>query len=308
VPGAANIPLSAAYPIPLFGILYQPTSGNGGKDKAFLSDNGLSWRLTGRYAFSPDLDVYATYARGRRPEVLASDGATTPFGATKFAVEPSETLDDYEGGVKARLFDRRLSLDGAIYYNEYNHFSTTLAQNNQFVTVDAGNATTYGFEGQATWAVTPMDDVFATYAWTHGRFDNGILKGNQFRLTPEHVVTLGASLRQQALGGLFDLVPSLRYSSKQYFNDDNGNPTILKEEGLFLQPLQFNQYQNAYAVADLRLSYTPHGANWKIEGFVSNLTDTKFLKDSGNTGLNIGLPTDIAGEPRFYGISFTIHH
>jgi outer membrane receptor protein involved in Fe transport len=305
-PGAANIPLSAAYPVPLFGILYQPTNGNGNKDADSLSDSGLSWRLTGRYAFTPDLDAYATYARGRRPEVLASDGASAPYGATKFSVEPSETLDNYEGGLKARLFNRALSLDGAIYYNQYEHFSTTLAQNNQFVTVDAGNATTYGFEGQANWAATSMDDIFATYTFTHGRFDNGILKGNQFRLTPEHVFTLGASLRQRALGGVFDLVPNVRYSSKQYFNDDNGNPTILKEEGLFLQPLQFNQYQTGYGVADLRLSYAPNGGHWKVEAFVTNVTDTKFLKDSGNTGLNIGLPTDIPGEPRFFGVAFTL--
>ncbi len=279
---------------------------NGGKDKASLSDGGFSWRLTGRYAFTPDLDVYATYARGRRPEVLASNGAPSPYAPTSFSVEPSETLDDYEGGVKARLFERRLSLDGAIYYNKYEHFSTTLLQNNQFVTVDAGNATTYGFEGQATWAVTSMADIFATYTYTHGRFDNGILKGNQFRLTPENVFTVGASLRQHALGGVFDLIPNFRYSTKQYFNDDNGNPAILKEEGLFLQPLQFNQYQDAYGVADARLSYAPDGAHWKIEAFVTNLTNTKFLKDSGNTGLNIGLPTDIPGEPRFYGMSFSI--
>jgi outer membrane receptor protein involved in Fe transport len=305
-PGAANIPVSAAYPIPLFGILYQPTAGNGDKDKAALSDDGFSWRLTGRYAFTPDLDVYATYARGRRPEVLASNGASAPYGATKFSDVASETLDDYEGGVKARLFDRKLSVDGAIYYNQYNHFSTTIFQNNQFVTVDAGNATTYGFEGQATWAATDMSDLFATYTYTHGRFDNGILKGNQFRLTPEHVVTFGASLRHREYGGVFDLIPSFRYSTKQFFNDDNGNPAIFKEEGLFVQPLQNNQYQKDYGVLDLRLSYAPDGAHWKIEGFVTNLTNTKFLKDSGNTGLDIGLPTDIPGEPRFYGVSFTI--
>jgi outer membrane receptor protein involved in Fe transport len=305
-PNAANIPYSSSFPLPVFGILFQPTADNGDKDKASLSDSGLSWRLTGRYAFTPDLSVYATYARGRRPEVLASDGASAPYGATKFAVEPSETLDDYEGGVKARLFGGRLSVDGAVYYNQYQHFSTTLAENHQFVTVDAGNATTYGFEGQATWAVTAMDDLFATYTFTHGRFDNGILKGNQFRLTPEHAITAGASLRRQAFGGLFDLVPSFRYTTKQYFNDDNGNPSILKEEGLFLQPLQFNQYQNAYGVGDIRLTYSPSGAHWSIGAFVTNVTDTKFLKDAGNIGLNIGLPTDIAGEPRFYGVTFNI--
>jgi outer membrane receptor protein involved in Fe transport len=308
VPGAANIPLSAAYPIPMFGLIYQPTHANGGVDQASLNDGGISLRVTGRYAFTPDLDLYATYAQGRRPEVLASDGASTPYGPTVFSKEPSETLDDYEGGVKARLLDRRLSLDGAIYYNQYHNFSTTLFENNQFVTVDAGNATTYGFEGQGTWAVTSMADIYATYTYTHGRYDNGILQGNQFRLTPEHVVTIAASLRRHALGGLFDLIPNFRYSSKEFFNADNGNPAILKGEGLLVQPLQFNQYQNGYGVADLRLSYTRDNAHWKLEAFVTNLTDTKFLKDDGNTGLDLGLPTVIAGEPRFYGLSFTIRH
>jgi outer membrane receptor protein involved in Fe transport len=308
VPGAANIPLSAAYPIPMFGLIYQPTHGNGGIDQASLNDGGISLRVTGRYAFTPDLDLYATYAQGRRPEVLASDGASTPYGPTIFSKEPSETLDDYEGGVKARLLDRRLSLDGAFYYNQYHNFSTTLFENNQFVTVDAGNATTYGFEGQGTWAVTSMADIYATYTYTHGRYDNGILQGNQFRLTPEHVVTIAASLRHHALGGVFDLIPNFRYSSKEFFNADNGTPAILKGEGLLVQPLQFNQYQNGYGVADLRLSYARDNAHWKLEAFVTNLTDTKFLKDDGNTGLDLGLPTVIAGEPRFYGLSFTIRH
>jgi len=305
-PGVSNIGVSQALGLPIFGILYQPTAGNGLKDRASLNDNGFSWRATARYAFDRDLDVYATYARGRRPEVLADDGASAPYGATKFSIEPSETLDDYEGGVKARLFDRKLSLNGAIYYNAYHNFSTTAVVNNQFVTVNAGNATTYGFEGDASWAVTAMDDIFATYAYTHGRYDNGIYKGDQFRLTPPDVVTLGASLRYRALGGVFDLVPDARWQDKQYFNADNGNPTIEKEEGFLVPPLQFGQYQNGYTVADLRLTYKPDRAHWTLGVFCTNLTNTQFLKDNGNTGLEIGLPTVIPGEPRFYGLTFTL--
>ncbi len=305
-PGVSNIGVSQALGLPIFGVLYQPTAGNGLKDKASLNDSGFSWRGTARYAFDRDLDVYATYARGRRPEVLADDGASTPYGATKFSIEPSETLDDYEGGVKARLFDRKLSLNGAIYYNEYHNFSTTAVVNNQFVTVNAGNATTYGFEGDASWAVTAMDDIFATYAYTHGRYDNGIYKGNQFRLTPPDVLTLGASLRYRALGGVFDFVPDARWQDKQFFNADNGNPTIEKEEGFLVAPLQFGQYQNGYTVADVRLTYAPDRAHWTLGVFCTNLTNTQFLKDNGNTGLEIGLPTVIPGEPRFYGVTFTI--
>jgi outer membrane receptor protein involved in Fe transport len=113
-------------------------------------------------------------------------------------------------------------------------------------------------------------------------------------------------LRYRALGGLFDLIPTVRYQGKQYFNPDNGNPTIQKEEGFLVPPLQFGQSQNSYSVANLRLSYSPDRAHWTIEGFCTNLTNTKFLKDDGNTGLELGLPTVIPGEPRFYGISFTI--
>jgi outer membrane receptor protein involved in Fe transport len=305
-PGVSNIATSQALGLPIFGIIYQPTKGNGLKDKDSLNDGGFSWRATGRYALDRDLDVYATYAHGRRPEVLADNGATAPYGPTSFSIEPSETLDDYEGGVKARLFGRKLTLDGAIYYNAYHNFSTTAVVNNQFVTVNAGNATTYGFEGDASWAVTPMDDIFATYAYTHGRYDDGIYKGNQFRLTPPDVFTVGASLRYRALGGLFDLIPTVRYQDKQYFNADNGNPTIEKEEGFLVTPLQFGQYQNGYSIVNLRLSYSPDRAHWTIEGFCTNLTNTQFLKDDGNTGLEIGLPTVIPGEPRFYGVSFTI--
>jgi outer membrane receptor protein involved in Fe transport len=57
---------------------------------------------------------------------------------------------------------------------------------------------------------------------------------------------------------------------------------------------------------DLRISYAPVGAHWKVEVFGTNITNTHYLKDSGNTGSDIGLPTDIPGEPAFYGVSFTI--
>jgi len=292
--------------LPLYGVQVQPTVGNGQKVGDSLSDSGLSWRLNARYALTPNVDFYATYARGRRPEVLTAAAPSTPFGPARFTVAPAETLDSYEGGVKTRFFNNRLSLDGAVYYYNYQHFQTTILQGTQFVTADAGNADTYGFEGQASWAITRMADVYATYAFTHGRYENGILDGNQFRLTPEHAVTLGGDYRIAALGGIFNISPNYRWQSKVFFNDDNGNPTIQKDEGALITPLQFDQFQNSYSLVDLRIGYAPEQAHWRVELFATNLTDTKYLKDGGNTGTDIGLPTYIPGEPRFYGVSVTI--
>lgn len=311
-PGAYS-PAIPASVLPDFALQAQPTNGDGGKQTATLSDSGLSWRLTARYALSPTQSVYATYARGRRPEVLAALAPVLPYGASalsssaglaRFQPEAAETMDNYEGGYKALLLNKKLTLNAAIYLNKYQHFSSTVLVNGQFITVDAGIANTYGFEGQVNYAVTPKIDVYGVYAYTHGRFGSGLLDGNRFRLTPDHSLSAGASLREHALGGLFDFVPSVQWKSKYFFNDDNGIAS--KQAGNLVAPILFDQYQNAYALLDLRLSYQRDNAPWRVSLFATNVTDEKYLKDAGNTGADIGLPTYIAGEPRFFGMSISI--
>ena len=85
VPGAAAIPPSAAFPVPLFGLGFQPTAGNGGVDSAALKNGGFSWRLTARYEPADRTSLYATYARGRRPQVL---GRRRAIGA----IRPGDAL------------------------------------------------------------------------------------------------------------------------------------------------------------------------------------------------------------------------
>lgn len=40
--------------------------------------------------------------------------------------------------------------------------------------------------------------------------------------------------------------------------------------------------------------------------FVTNALDEKYIKDAGNTGDAFGIPTFIAGSPRYYGVTVTI--
>ena len=60
------------------------------------------------------------------------------------------------------------------------------------------------------------------------------------------------------------------------------------------------------AVVNARLGYEPDGGAWRIEAFVENAFDRNYVKDAGNTGDGLGLPTFIGGEPRFYGVSLTV--
>jgi outer membrane receptor protein involved in Fe transport len=288
-----------------YGAQTNPTANNGQTDSASLDDNGVTWRLNALYRLNPTASVYATYARGRRPAVLAAAGPVEPGGPAQFTIAPAETVDSWEVGAKALTLGGRLDLTGAVYYYKYDNFQTTVQQGTLFITTNAGKADSYGFEGQANFAVTPLLDVFATYAYSHGRFGSGLYKGNHFRLTPDHSASLGMAARYPALGGVFEFIPTVAYRSKVFFDDDNAKPELLT--GALITPLVFNEFQEGYAVLDLRLSYQPDARPWRAEVFVTNATGTRYLKDAGNTGADIGLPTYVAGEPRMFGFAFSMH-
>ena len=291
--------------LPAFALLGQPTGSNGQFDRGKLVNDGVSWRLTARYALSDRQSLYATYSRGLRPRVLTGVSGAAPYAASVFNPLAAETLDNYEAGYKAALFDKTLALDTAVYINDYQHFSTTIVQQGKYVSIDAGQAQTYGFEAQVIWTVMKGIDVFGAYAYTHGRFGTGLYDGNHFRLTPDHTVSLGGAYRFPALGGTIEVLPRYQWKSKYYFNEDNGK---LSEQNYILNEIRTDQYQNAFGKLDLRIGYSRPGQPWKVEVFATNLTDQKFLKDAGNVGQSIGLPTYIPGEPRFYGLSVSIRN
>ncbi|MBO9708312.1 MAG: TonB-dependent receptor [Caulobacter sp.] len=303
-PGATNIPTSAAYPVPMFGLFAQPTTGNGQVSTQDFSDDGLTWRLVARYKPTDEASLYASYARGRRPKVISAAAPSAPMSPGKFTPVDAETVDSYEVGGKTRLMDGRLSLDGAIYFYSYDNFQTTVQQNAQIITTNAGKAETYGFEGQATWQAASFAEFFATYSYSHGRFKTGVRDGNRFRLSPDHKLSIGSSLHADLLRGRFTFTPLYTWQSKIFFDDDNDIPALQKTN--LIPDLVQDEFQKAYGLLDLRLEYQPSFANWKVGAFVTNATDEKYIKDAGNTGDSFGIPTFIAGNPRFYGLTFSL--
>ncbi|HEY0106283.1 MAG TPA: hypothetical protein VGB91_09385, partial [Rhizomicrobium sp.] len=89
-----------------------------------------------------------------------------------------------------------------------------------------------------------------------------------------------------------------------FFDDDNDIPALQVDH--ILPDTKQDELQKAYGLFNLRLTYQPDDTNWTIGAFVNNLSDEKYIKDAGNTGDAFGIPTFIAGEPRFYGVSVSI--
>lgn len=303
-PGAATAPVTPA--LPLFGLTFQPTVNNGDVISQDLEDDGFTWRATARYALSDDANLYANYARGRRPAVLAGGSPSAPFGSPDFTFVDEETVDSYEIGAKTAMMDGALRLDGAVYLYDYQNFQTTVQVGTQFITTNAGEASAYGFEGQVDWAANEAVELFATYAWNHSRFEAGIFDGNRFRLAPDHRFSAGLTWRIPAFGGEVEVQPTYSWQSETFFNDDNDRADL--QTGNFVPDTAVDEVQDSYGVMNLRVRYAPSDAHWGLELFGDNLLDEEYIKDAGNTGDGLGLPTFIAGEPRTYGATLSLRY
>ena len=104
-------------------------------------------RFSVAYRADADLTLYATAARGHRvggPNLTAGLGG--PSIPTSYG---SDSLWNYEAGVKSRLFDGRLQLSAAAYYIDWSNIQAALVANSVNYTGNAGAARIYGLEFEA---------------------------------------------------------------------------------------------------------------------------------------------------------------
>ncbi|MEO0697188.1 MAG: TonB-dependent receptor, partial [Pseudomonadota bacterium] len=263
--------------------------------------DGFTYRFALAYALTDDINLFANYGRGRRPEVLAyaANVAQPNILAENFTTVDAETTDAFELGARGSTLDGRLNFDVTGYYYDYTNFQTTVLNDvGTPVPVNGGNASGFGFEFQNDFRVTQWAMLFANYAYNGVEFDDEdgdgnrqVRAGNRFRLSPEHAFTVGGVLSAETPVGSVRLTPLYSYKSKTFFDDDNDTTDAIQDE-----------FQDGYGVVDLRFVMEPNFMEGlAIELFVENLANKEFIIDAGNTGDAFGIPTFIAGPPRLYG-------
>jgi iron complex outermembrane receptor protein len=155
------------------------------KPSALTGGAAISW------AVNPDLNLYANYGRSFRPGVAAT-GVTTDLDP-KYLQTPDETSDGFEIGLKSSLFDRKVTLNIAAFYQTFKNyvdFAPDLRTNSSRVpgrtdTATAplptfGDAISKGVEVQLGFQPLEWADfnVNATYADAH--YDNAKLYCNDY--------------------------------------------------------------------------------------------------------------------------------
>jgi iron complex outermembrane receptor protein len=126
------------------------------------------------YRWTPDLMLYGTYAVGFR-----SGGFNAPSPAYPLSYQP-ESVDSYELGFKSTLWDQRLRLEGALFYNkitDFQEFAFVGAYQGLF---NLDKSHTDGGELQAAFKVSDGLRLDLGLGYTNSRIDEYRLKGAQF--------------------------------------------------------------------------------------------------------------------------------
>jgi outer membrane receptor protein involved in Fe transport len=247
-------------------------------------------RFNALFRVSEAVNFYGTISKGRRSPVVQLAAINTVAGVRpNLQNVPDEIVWNYEGGIKGRVGP--FTGAASMFYQTYDGFQVSVTENGVTTTRSAGSANNLGVELEGNLAIGRYLSLFGTFAYLDGGIgdeaSNGVFRGNRFRLQPDTTASGGATLRLPIGGIMLYATPSATYRSKVFFELPNREAIS----------------QGGYTLVNLRagVEFGEEG-RFRLGGFARNLTDEKFLIDAGNTGGGFGVPTYIAGEPRFYGV------
>ena len=273
---------------------------------ADISDGSLAGQLALAYEVTPDINVYASYARGEKSgginmAGIPNDAAGNP--ALAAATVRPEKATTYELGIKTQWMERLLTANVAAYYTTVRDFQANV--------VDSGPGALRGYLAniekvtvkgiEIDLATRPVMGVttYAALSWTDGEYNsfrNGPcpierigtstvacdLSGRELPGVSRWAGSAGAEYRRMgrlaSLEGEYYASVDASYRSSYYSDASTSIYTRLPEQLVF----------------NLRTGFK--GDNWDASFWVKNLFDEEYLQfvtiQTSNSGLVIGTPGD----------------
>ena len=296
-----------------------------------LDEEALTGTVKLQYRFNDEAMTYASYSRGNLVGGFNLAETTLPFGpggapntslgpATDTSF-PAENVDAYEIGAKTQWLDRRLSLNGAIFYQDYKNHQLNAFTGTQFVEFTIPEATTAGrgvprglfSPPRMTWTLSSGGVTYAgATVYPSSAANKAVLQapgsnlfllpGSRLTYAPLWSVTLGGSYRHQVterLDGFFNL--DAKYTSSYQVGSD--------EDPVKMQP--------GFALVNGSIGISTHDNHLEFSIWGTNLFN-QFYKQTAFDGVLQTFSTPPAlnpdqnnyyffpGAPRFYGATLKV--
>jgi len=267
--------------------------------------NALTYDITPEYKITPHDRVYAKYSHGEKSGGFNT--AATSLAAVN-TVKP-EQLDAYEVGYKSEWLDGRLNFNTSLFHYNYKDVQVNVvgfnANANTTVSYlqNAKKATVNGAEFEVE--ALPLENlhVNASLGLLDADYDslqvvNGgsDLSGRSLVRSPHVTAQLAADYRIPVRYGKVIIGADARYQAKQYY---------------FIDPqseARGHLNQEAYTLANARISFATHNDKYLFTGYVNNLFDKEYKNHSlpaFNAAQGVNGDSIYWAAPRTVGVSVT---
>ena len=263
------------------------------------SYDNITWKAGAEYDISDDVMIYASAATG-----YLSGSASTA------STTEEQKSRGFEGGLRSRLADNTLQLNGTFHFTQYENLLTQRQTINaagitDTFTDNGGDIEAWGIELDAVWQPTEALTLTGTLAYLDSEFQT-YGQGNPYQLYRGQVVsfidqagtrtpwspelTLGASAAYEINTEIGTFTPYAQF----YYSDGYNTSNLLANDP--------NHYQESYTKTDLRLIWDDPSEMYAIEIFVENLENEAVLARGNNNSDDVVQTSYLY--PRNQGIKF----
>ncbi|MEM6266097.1 MAG: TonB-dependent receptor, partial [Pseudomonadota bacterium] len=278
-----------------------------------VQDDQLSWDVSLFADLSEDASVYAKVANAFRAPTI--QGRDVAFFQPP-SVAQSEEITSYEVGFKSELADRRIRINGAVFYYTVNdpQFTAVGGGGNFVQLINANEGEAYGFELDTAFQITPNFLVTLGVAYNDTQInDSDLAVGICAQCTVTDPTTvINGNTRALVDGNPFPNAPEWSGDLTARYGvpvGDSGEFFIFTD-WTFLGDTNFLLYESLEFNADsrieggLRVGYAGGDGQWEVALFARNITD----EDNIQGVVDFNNNTAFVNEPRVIGLSLGFNY
>ncbi|MEM8725057.1 MAG: TonB-dependent receptor, partial [Pseudomonadota bacterium] len=275
-----------------------------------VQDDQLSWDVSVFADVSDDTSVYAKIANAFRGPTI--QGRDVAFFASP-SVAQSETINSFEAGFKSEFADRRVRVNGAVFYYTVDdpQFTAVGGAGNLVQLINANEGEAWGFELDTAFQITPDFLVTLGVAYNDTQInDNTLAVGTCAQCT----VTDPLNANGFALvdGNPFPNAPewSGDFTARYGLPVGDSGEFFIFTDWVFLGETNFFLYESLEYNAGsrfeggLKVGYSGNDGQWELAAFARNITD----EDNILGGIDFNNNTAFVNEPRVIGVSFAVDY
>ncbi|MFM7377286.1 MAG: TonB-dependent receptor [Erythrobacter sp.] len=271
-----------------------------------VGDKNVDWDISLFADVGDDASVYIKAANSfRAPTIQGRDVAF--FSAP--SVAQSENITSYEAGFKSEIADRRVRLNGAVYYYTVSdpQFTAVGGAGNLVQLINANKGEGYGFELDSAFQITPRFLVTLGVAYNNTEIQDANLAVGicaQCNVTdPTRLV--GGTRRAFIDGNPFPNAPewSGDLTARYGIPVGNSGEFYIFTDWVYLGETNFLLYESREFNAKsrfeggLKVGYAGNDGQWEVAAFARNITD----EDNVLGVVDFNNNTAFVNEPRVIG-------